>query len=99
MAIDAFNISGSPESAAAETALASEANFLKVSPNPFNNFLNINTNMEGLKQYRLVNIQGQVIQEGLLQGNHIELGGVARGVYFITLYNEQEQVTRKLIKQ
>lgn len=97
MAVDAFNISGLAETATLE--LADAAPFLTVSPNPFSTYLNIATNMENLAQYRLVNIQGQVIQEGLLQGQHIELGNLPRGVYFITFYNKEEQLVRKLIKQ
>ncbi|MGH1337916.1 MAG: trypsin-like peptidase domain-containing protein [Aureispira sp.] len=97
MAIDAFAITGAPEAATVETVDA--APFLTVGPNPFQTHLNVATNMEGLQQYRLVNIQGQVVQEGLLQGNSIEVGNIARGVYFITFYKEEEQIVRKLIKQ
>ncbi|MGH1339173.1 MAG: trypsin-like peptidase domain-containing protein, partial [Aureispira sp.] len=73
--------------------------FLNVAPNPFNDFVNINTNIEGLTNYRLVNVQGQTIKEGLLQRSTIELSGINRGVYFLTLYNEEEQIVRKVIKQ
>ncbi len=97
MAVDAFTISGTAEAATVESI--SETPFLTVSPNPFNTHLNINTNLEGSMQYRLVNVQGQVVQEGVLQGNHLEVGNLARGVYFITFYNAEEQIVRKLIKQ
>lgn len=73
--------------------------FLTVSPNPFNSFVNINTNIEGLTNYRLINIQGQTVKDGLYQGNSIELGDLNKGVYFLTLYNEEEQIVRKVIKQ
>ncbi len=110
MAIDAFSVNqgliavpddpfftenaaeSSPDDVAVEP-------FLTVSPNPFNDFLNINTNIEGLTNYRLLNVQGQVVKEGLLQRNHIQLNGINRGVYFLTLYNEEEQLVRKVIKQ
>lgn len=99
MAIDAFTITGAPESATVETVELEETPYLTVSPNPFQTYLNISTNMEGLEQYRLVNIQGQVVKEGLVQGNHLELGNLSQGVYFITFYNAEEQVVRKIIKQ
>ena len=106
MALDAFGIQqgliiidppfdnpieSNPDEVAAEP-------FLTVAPNPFNNFITITTNIEGLNNYRLMNVQGQTIKEGLLQSNKIEFGDLNRGVYFLSLYNEEEQLVRKIIK-
>lgn len=85
-------IESNPDEVAAEP-------FLHVAPNPFNSFININTNIEGLTNYRLMNVQGQTIKEGLLQSNRIEFGDLNRGVYFLSLYNDEEQLVRKVIKQ
>ncbi|BDS12423.1 trypsin-like peptidase domain-containing protein [Aureispira anguillae] len=102
MAIDAFGIHQgliiSPPVESIADDLAAEP-FLTVSPNPFNSIVNINTNIEGLTNYRLINIQGQTVKEGLFQSNSIELGDLNKGVYFLALYNEEEQIVRKVIKQ
>ncbi len=75
------------------------APFLHVSPNPVVDVLSISTNRIQLGQFRITNIQGQVVKEGQLMGNIIELSDLNRGVYFVTFYNDEEQVVRKLIKQ
>ena len=78
---------------------ATKEPFLTVHPNPFDDYINIETDIEGLTQYHLTNLQGQVIQQGNLQRPQIQLADLVPGVYFITLYNEEEQHVRKLIKQ
>lgn len=106
MAIDAFGIRqgliiidpNDPKIESNPDALTAEP-FLTVAPNPFNDVVNINTNIEGLTNYRLVNVQGQTVKEGLFQRSSIELGDINRGVYFLTLYNDEEQIVRKVIKQ
>lgn len=98
MAVDYFRIANA-ESAAVETASVEAGAFLEVFPNPFNNYLNISTDLQGQRNYRLTNLQGQVILEGSLQDNQIELPQVAPGVYFITVYNNEEQLVRKIVKQ
>ena len=75
------------------------APFLTVAPNPVDELLNVSTNMSHLENYRITNIQGQVIKEGQFTRNFIQLGELNKGVYFITFYNEQEQVVRKLMKK
>ncbi|MGH1337917.1 MAG: trypsin-like peptidase domain-containing protein [Aureispira sp.] len=75
------------------------APFLSIAPNPVADVLNITTNRSDLEHYRITNVQGQVIKEGQLTRNFIQLGELNKGVYFITFYNEQEQVVRKLMKQ
>lgn len=98
MAVDYFRIAGT-ESAAVETATLEDASFLEVFPNPFSHYLNISTNLQGQQGYRLMNIQGQVIQEGTVTDHQIALPQVAPGVYFIAVYNDEEQLVRKIIKQ
>jgi V8-like Glu-specific endopeptidase len=103
MAIDAFSVRQgliiiNPPIESNTEDLAAEP-FLTVAPNPFNNVININTNIEGLTNYRLINIQGQIVKEGLYQRTSIELGDINKGIYFLTLYNEEEQIVRKVIKQ
>lgn len=107
MAIDAFGVRQGLIISPQLDPVESEANvddvtvepFLTVSPNPFNSFINIRTNIEGLTDYRLINVQGQTVKEGSFRGNTIDLGDINRGVYFLTIYNDHEQIVRKVIKQ
>lgn len=76
-----------------------KGSFLTVSPNPFTDRLQIQTNIEGLSQYTLVNLQGQIIKTGNVQNKTVVLDDLNRGVYFITFANDRKQLVRKVIKQ
>jgi V8-like Glu-specific endopeptidase len=78
---------------------AVEGTFLNVSPNPFTDRLQIQTNIEGLSNYTLVNLQGQIVKTGSLQNKTVVLDDLSRGVYFITFANDKKQLVRKVIKQ
>lgn len=76
-----------------------QGTFLNVSPNPFTDQLQIQTNIEGLTNYTLVNLQGQIVKTGTLQNKTVVLNDLNRGVYFITFANDKKQLVRKVIKQ
>jgi V8-like Glu-specific endopeptidase len=78
---------------------AVEGTFLNVSPNPFTDRLQIKTNIEGLTDYTLVNLQGQIVKTGSIQNKTVILDDLSRGVYFITFANDKKQLVRKVIKQ
>ncbi len=111
MAIDNFNLSigislrndadDNNTTTPTPLTLATEAPFLTVAPNPFTNHVRLETNLAGEPNYRLVNLQGQILKEGQLRGDqlHLPLPELAAGVYFITVYNEEEQLVRKIVRQ
>ena len=109
MAIDGFSvdervfIERNPAVSTATTtpALSSleEAPYLVVAPNPFDQHIQVQTNLQGAVYYRVVNLQGQVVQEGLLQEPNLSLSSLHTGLYFLTIYNEQEQLTHKIVHQ
>ena len=76
-----------------------EGTFLNVSPNPFTDRLQIKTNIEGLSNFTLVNLQGQIVKTGSIQDKTVVLDDLSRGVYFITFANDKKQLVRKVIKQ
>jgi V8-like Glu-specific endopeptidase len=98
MAIDNFSIVSASVSTNISTTNQADA-FLTVAPNPFRDYLEVSTNMEGLSNYRIINVQGQTIQIGSLQNKTIEVSALAQGVYFISFTNGEEHVTRKIVKQ
>jgi V8-like Glu-specific endopeptidase len=73
--------------------------FLSIAPNPFKDYLVIETNIQGISDYSISNIQGQVVQTGNLNNKYIQLKSLSQGVYFISFTNGQEHITRKIIKQ
>ncbi len=72
---------------------------LSVAPNPFQNELNIQTTLPNVQGYRLTNLQGITVQEGRLQHNIIGVQDLPAGVYFITVYNSDQQIVQKVVKQ
>lgn len=98
MAIDAFSIASASVSTNISTTNQADA-FLTVAPNPFRDYLEVSTNMKGLSNYRIMNVQGQTVQIGSLQNKTIEVSALAQGVYFISFTNGEEHVTRKIVKQ
>jgi V8-like Glu-specific endopeptidase len=98
IAIDAFSITSTTVSTSITTTNQADA-FLTVAPNPFRDYLEVSTNMKGMSNYRITNVQGQTIQVGSLQNKTIEVSALAQGVYFISFTNGEEHITRKIVKQ
>ncbi|MFK7797004.1 MAG: trypsin-like peptidase domain-containing protein [Aureispira sp.] len=73
--------------------------FLNVMPNPFSNYINVQTNIGGNFDYSVTNVQGQQVAAGQLQGKTIQLDELNPGVYFITFSNDKKHIVKKLIKQ
>ena len=76
-----------------------EGTFLSVMPNPFSNYINVQTNIKGNFEYSVTNVQAQQVAAGQLQGKAIQLDELTPGVYFITFSNDKKHIVKKLIKQ
>ncbi len=76
----------------------SQLSSLEVYPNPVNNIVNIK--LDGTFNYEIVNILGEIIISG--QGTNstqVDLSGLSRGAYFITVKTSDAKETLKVIKQ
>ena len=73
---------------------------LKVYPNVFDTELQIESDGQ-LKSYRVYEISGKVIQEGLLNGNHakITMKTFNSGVYVLLVNTDQGTVSKKIVKK
>ena len=98
IAIDAFSITSASIGTNITTTNQADA-FLSVAPNPFRDYLEVSTNIEGMSNYMITNIQGQTMQVGSVENKTIKVNALAQGVYFISFTNGQEHITRKIIKQ
>ncbi|BDS09620.1 trypsin-like peptidase domain-containing protein [Aureispira anguillae] len=97
IAIDAFSIVSTTTTNVIATQ--NEQSFLAVAPNPFNDYLEIATNIKGLSKYTITNVQGQIVQVGEINDKTIQVDRLITGVYFISFTNGQEHITRKIVKQ
>lgn len=97
MAIDGFEIASA--TAVSTTTIEEETAVLEVAPNPFNDYLEIHTNIQGVLPYQITNVQGQVVKMGELNGStSLEVAALSTGVYFIHFNNGKEGITKKIIK-
>jgi len=82
-------------------------NFLKVSPNPFNDRLNININTHGeIAEVRVLNVQGQQVASYQIHSNNDwqtinwhPTTKLPKGVYLVVLIIEGKEYVRKVVLQ
>lgn len=96
IAIDDIEINGGVVSV---DQITEETPKVLIAPNPFRDYLEVTTNIEGVLNYQIVSIDGKVVQDGQLQGTqNLPVHRLNTGVYFIRFSNEQQQVTHKVVK-
>ena len=71
---------------------------IELFPNPALDKINIESELN-LSNYKLVNIFGQLIEQGVLADNLIKLNHLSSGVYFISFEVRGQQVVKKFIKE
>ena len=72
--------------------------YLNIAPNPFNDFISLETNIDNLSSYTITDVQGRIIKQGALKGRLVDLKGMLSGVYFASFSNGQTSVVRKIVK-
>jgi hypothetical protein len=73
--------------------------FFKVSPNPFNDFITLQSNKEVYFEYALYDLKANKILEGKEISNlQLETSFLSIGIYFLTVTQNQQKKTVKLIK-
>lgn len=78
-----------------------ENNFsVSVGPNPFSEFVSINTT-NGPVDYKMLDLTGKVVAQGTTanQQSNINVSALPKGIYLITLNNGEYSETKKLVKQ
>ena len=73
---------------------------VQLNPNPVNSILRIESNLNGLIQYRICNDTGIEILKGKSISSDFEIAtdGLLNGVYFIEIGNKDKVVVRKFVK-
>jgi hypothetical protein len=78
-----------------------EAIDIRIYPNPTDGQLRIEGNgwEEGMN-YRILNVFGQCVDNGVLTSNELSLARFADGIYFVQLFSKNKPVkTEKIIKK
>jgi hypothetical protein len=69
-------------------------------PNPAQSEINIFVKENlGVMNYEMYNTQGQIVKQGVLQNNKVDIATIADGMYIIKLSNSKTTITKKFIKQ
>lgn len=72
---------------------------LKIYPNPANTILFIKTEDNSLSQYQIYNSIGQMLKQGKLTENSVDVSGLPKGIYFIQLnFKNGQMFNLKFIK-
>lgn len=69
---------------------------LEIYPNPSNGLFNLKTDNQNLK-YKLINIHGQVLENGKIFNNELDFSVYSKGVYFLKLAVETGWIIKKVI--
>jgi len=76
-------------------------NLLKIYPNPAKNTIKISSELSLLnKTVKIYSVSGKLIQTCKLNGNNeIEISNLPKGIYFLKINNNQQQIIGKFIKE
>ncbi len=71
----------------------------KLSPNPFNDFIEITTNSP-IQRAEIIDITGKIVMSENLESNIVKLNAkeLLNGIYFIKLYQGDAVITKRIIK-
>lgn len=68
-------------------------------PNPVKgNILNVISN-DGMKDYKVYNVMGQLVLQGQIENDQINVGSLNVGIYVVELNTYKEKITKKFIKE
>lgn len=74
----------------------SNANEIRLYPNPANKQLSITGSFTGRKNYKIRSTEGKILQQRSLgSGNEIDLSNLQNGYYLLEIYHEEELVYRE----
>jgi PKD repeat protein len=75
-------------------------NNIKLYPNPTDGVFNIEV-LNGFYSFEIIDIKGKLIKKGKLNkgANQIDISHFVDGIYFITIQNNEQSITYKIIKQ
>jgi DNA-binding beta-propeller fold protein YncE len=91
--IDIGNVSTS------DFSISPKENKISIFPNPSSGKLTIASNHLSKYKINIINTSGVLLKSFQLSANTIDISNLSQGVYFLQLYNEEETINKKFIKQ
>ena len=81
--------------------IQSEANEFAVYPNPTNGIIYFDFTNKEIQKITISNLAGKTIIEspGITKNDNIDLSGLKRGTYIISIHTDNKIITRKIIKE
>ena len=73
-------------------------NFLYLAPNPFKDYIAIETNIQTMVQYTITDVQGRDVKSGRVNEPFLDLKELGQGVYFIRFSYGKAPIVRKIVK-
>lgn len=71
---------------------------ISIYPNPADTFVEVK-NLKGKANYTLYSVDGKLVQKGSIENQRINVNGLLKGVYMITIKDEAITYSTKLIKK
>ncbi len=65
-------------------------------PNPSSGIFNIQSKIQS-PEYRIVNIQGQIVKQGVLEGKELNMSSYPQGIYFLELTSNNNRLLKKIV--
>lgn len=81
------------------TSVETNTNSISLSPNPADEYLNFGSEYLN-KDYDIISINGNVLKNGRLNENQIQISDLTKGTYFLRIYDEKGIInTAKFVKK
>ncbi|WP_397445754.1 BNR-4 repeat-containing protein [Polaribacter sp. R77954] len=71
-------------------------NNIRIYPNPSNGIFTLNTSTKNI-EYQLINVQGRILQKGIVKNNQLNFSNYAKGVYVLRLNSVDHKTLVKRI--
>ncbi len=68
-------------------------------PNPTNSIVNVTGDFEGNGKYRVVDVFGQLCNNGVISNHQIDLSNLKAGIYFIEIEDSKHSYLSRIVKQ
>jgi len=81
-----------------QRVLTVDKDLVRLFPNPAKGFLNVNS-VRPVSEFTVLNTLGQVVSQGKLTDNRINLNELNSGVYFLRLVVDHEVVIKQFVKE
>ncbi|MFK7787415.1 MAG: S8 family serine peptidase [Crocinitomicaceae bacterium] len=95
-----FCIGGATNSQLSDvTPVGSEGSHFEVYPNPVSDLLYVEINSNRQQSYQVLDLNGKLLFEGVLENSMIDFSALATGVYIMKITDGTKTITEKVIKK